>query len=94
MNEHHERVAAQVDDPLRFVGRIAERVLVGLHRRAHTGSAGLEISTHPGSLGLQDGAANYGLAQPRGARQLKREPGKGPKYGRDANIDRLVDGSS
>ena len=36
MNEHHEHVAAQVDDPLGFVGRITERILVGLHEGAES----------------------------------------------------------
>src|SRR5207249_12260323 len=35
VKKHHEHVPTQIDDPLRFVGRIAERVLIGPHEGAH-----------------------------------------------------------
>ena len=49
MNEHHEHVAAQVDNPLGLVGRIAERVLLGLREGAESIAApvgSLEVGPH------------------------------------------------
>ena len=65
MKDHHEAVTPQVNDPLRFVGQIAERVLEALQEGADT------IAAAVGSLEIEPQAS---IALPRTDYRLGRVP--------------------